>query len=92
MAQQIPWRADNDDRKVVHILRSGRALCQQPGVPASWPANHVWVAWNDVPRHLKRNEARYCPTCKGIYTRDRRMQIDRSHRRSAKSEHGAGDA
>ena len=33
---------------IVHILVAGRALCGRPGLPATWPKNHKWVAGGDA--------------------------------------------
>jgi hypothetical protein len=44
---------------VVHYLRHGVTLCQQPGLPNTWPEDHRWVTSPDDQRVT-------CPTCKTI--------------------------
>ncbi len=29
---------------IIHILRSGVALCGMPGAPSEWPSGHRWVS------------------------------------------------
>jgi hypothetical protein len=44
------------DLKIVHVLRGGRALCGQPGLPKDWPANHWWARVEDAAHAT-------CPEC-----------------------------
>ena len=45
---------------VVHVLRYGRALCGQPGLPVDWPAGHCWISFEDT----KIASAVTCAKCK----------------------------
>lgn len=70
------------DDVLVHILRAGHPLCSRPDTPNHWPANHRWVAWNNVPKHILRHGgARYCETCRARYAVDdeqRRLRVAKS--------------
>jgi hypothetical protein len=53
--------------EVVHCLREGLALCGQPGIPASWPPGHRWVALDAWPKEEGEERdsilASLCATC-----------------------------
>ncbi len=42
--------------RIIHILRSGKALCGRPGEPITWQWNEAWVGPLDA--YLAN-----CPTC-----------------------------
>lgn len=43
----------------IHLLRFGQTPCAMPGLPASWPAGHTWVSFQDTERLPKVN----CQEC-----------------------------
>lgn len=47
----------------VHILKHGRALCGQPGMPVEWPEDHKWVSFEDE-ANLHEVD---CPGCREAF-------------------------
>jgi hypothetical protein len=44
---------------IVHILKFGRSYCEMPGVPGTWPDNHLFISFQDEENAKEAN----CPEC-----------------------------